>query len=423
MKNRGTLARLTGCLVAVVTIVGFAPLAHARKAKSLCVAPSSGSVSSSCFGTIRAALKHARSGDSITIAAGTYVENVHIGKNSKKGEKISLTITGAGAGSTIIDGGANGTVVSIFPQADVTLSGVTVQNGSAGGIAVRDGTLNLTNCAVTNNQTTGSGGGIDFAVSNHLPKTAPQLNIDNCTISGNTANGANAVFPCGGGLASNGSANIINSTISGNTALGGVSPERTLFYGSGGGLCLGGQTTIANTTISGNQATGNPTGGEPEGGGIIYDAPLVLNNVTVANNSVNFGIGKGGGIFGILGAAATVSNTILALNTAHDQLDCGGILGNLISQGHNLIQNNACDISGDTTTNILDEDPMLESLQLNAPGTTETQALMAGSPAIGAGAPGTNNSTGAGPQCLPTDQRGVTRPTDACDIGAYQTSM
>src|ERR1700731_3874074 len=122
MKNRGTLTRLTGCLVAAVAIAGFAPLAHAHKAKSLCVAPPSGSVNSSCFGTITAALKHAHSGDSIDIAAGTYVENIHIGKNSKKGEKITLTITGAGAGSTIIDGGGAGTVVSIYRQADVTLS-------------------------------------------------------------------------------------------------------------------------------------------------------------------------------------------------------------------------------------------------------------------------------------------------------------
>jgi len=413
MKNRGTLTRLTGCLVAIVTIAGFAPLAHARKARSLCVAPSSGSVSSSCFGTIRAALKHAHSGDSIDIAAGTYVENIHIGKNSKKGEKISLTITGAGAGSTIIDGGANGTVVSIFPQADVKLSGVTIQNGSASGIAVSDATLALSNCVVTNNQSTaGVGGGIDFDVSNHPPKKAPQLNIDNCSISNNTAEPIPG--SAGGGiLIGGGSATILNTTISGNSALGGTTTS--LGSGIGGGLDVGAPTTISNSTISGNQATGQ----EPWGGGINNGGTLVLNNVTITDNSADFGIGKGGGLF-TLDGPTTASNTIMAGNIARNQLDCGGTLN---SQGHVLIQNNACFIVGDTTTNVVGEDPMLGTLQLNAPGTTETQALMMGSPAIGAGAPGSNDSTGPGPQCLSTDQRGVTRPTDSCDIGAYQFSM
>lgn len=183
MNDRIALTRLTACLVAVVAIAGFPAFAHARKAQSLCVDASGGG---RCFPTIEAALKHVRSGDSIDVVAGTYLENIQIGVNSKKGRKIVLTITGAGPGSTIIDGGGEGTVVSIFPQAVVTLSGVTVQNGSASGIAVRDGTLNLANCVVTNNQATPTGGGIDFEVSNHPPK-ATQLNIDNCTINGNTA--------------------------------------------------------------------------------------------------------------------------------------------------------------------------------------------------------------------------------------------
>jgi hypothetical protein len=95
----------------------------------------------------------------------------------------------------------------------------------------------------------------------------------------------------------------------------------------------------------------------------------------------------------------------------------------LSSQGHNLIDYNGCVTSGDTATNIIGEDAMLGTLELNSPGATETQALLMGSLAIGAGAPGANDSTGVGPQCLPTDQRGVTRPTDACDIGAYQFSI
>jgi hypothetical protein len=399
MKNRGTLAELTACLVAVVAIAVCPSFADARPPRSICVNPSGGR---NCFKTIAAALKHAHSGDSIDIVAGTYVENIRIGKNSKKGEKISVSINGAGPGSTIIDGGAKGTVVSIS-QAAVLLTGVTIQNGSASGIAVHDGTLAVSNCSVTNNKATGSGGGIDFEVSNHPPKGTLQLHIDNTTISDNTTNAF------GGGLAINGgSSNIITSTISGNSSIG----------GNGGGVeIFSGEIAIANSTISGNQATG----GEPMGGGINCIGTLVLDNVTIANNSASTGIGKGGGLFS-LGCSATVANTIIAGNSAFygAQNDCGG---NLSSQGHNLIDYNGCVTSGDTATNIIGEDAMLGTLELNSPGATETQALLMGSLAIGAGAPGANDSTGVGPQCLPTDQRGVTRPTDACDIGAYQFSI
>jgi hypothetical protein len=407
--KRGTALLTIGLSVIAVT-AAFSPFAYAKKPATLCVGGGG-----KCFSTIQAALKKARSGDSIEIAAGTYTENVQIGKNSKKGEKISLMITGAGAGSTIIDGGGSGTVVSVFPQAVVSLSGVTIQNGSASGIVVIDGTLNLSNCVVTNNQVAGAmsaeGGGIDFEVSSPPPRITPQLNIDNCTISNNTASVTGSGSSAGGGIASGGATTIVNSTISGNSALGNVSGS-----GYGGGLANGGTTTIADSTISGNQATGM----EPQGGGIGSTAEtLILNNVTIADNTADFGIGKGGGLFA-LSETVTASNTIFAGNTAHEQADCGGIL---ISQGHNLIEDNACTIIGDTTTNILGEDPLLDPLALNAPGTTETQALMTGSPTIGTGAPGANDSTGAGPDCLPTDQRGVDRPTGACDIGAYQTSM
>jgi hypothetical protein len=67
-----------------------------------------------------------------------------------------------------------------------------------------------------------------------------------------------------------------------------------------------------------------------------------------------------------------------------------------------------------------DSNPMLQSLGLNSPGTTETQALAEGSPALKAGNPAKPN--GQDGHCLPTDQRGVTRPKGACDSGAFQLS-
>ena len=67
--------------------------------------------------------------------------------------------------------------------------------------------------------------------------------------------------------------------------------------------------------------------------------------------------------------------------------------------------------------------PLLGPLALNAPGTTPTLALQAGSAAIDAG----NTAACAGPLVNNVDQRGVARPIDGddmpgtvCDMGAYE---
>src|SRR5439155_19836759 len=83
--------------------------------------------------TIGYAITQSVSGDTISVAAGTYAERVVIHR--------SLTIAGAGSASTIVDGGAGGTVVTIgAPAASlvVKISRLTIQNGQApsgGGIS------------------------------------------------------------------------------------------------------------------------------------------------------------------------------------------------------------------------------------------------------------------------------------------------
>ena len=73
-----------------------------------------------------------------------------------------------------------------------------------------------------------------------------------------------------------------------------------------------------------------------------------------------------------------------------------------------------CTISGDTTGNITGSDPNLGSLADNG-GTTETHALLIGSPAIDAG----DDGAAPGP-----DQRGVDRPQGThTDMGAYELAQ
>jgi hypothetical protein len=63
-------------------------------------------------------------------------------------------------------------------------------------------------------------------------------------------------------------------------------------------------------------------------------------------------------------------------------------------------------------------DPLLGSLQMNG-GSTDTQALLVGSPAIEAGETGACTDIDGDPFIF--DQRGVSRPKGpACDIGAFE---
>jgi hypothetical protein len=190
---------------------------------------------------------------------------------------------------------------------------------------------------------------------------------------------------------------IQSSTISGNTTSG----------DNGAGILAGGTVTIANCTISGNQILFNPLA-ITEGGGIYVFGNLDLNNDTIANNVAD----KGGGIENL--GAITASNTIIADNTASYGYgpDCAGPL---TSSSYDL-STTECFIGG---TGDVVADPLLGPLTVNPPGLNATQALLTGSPAIGAGAP--TIGTISGPGCASNDERGVRRVAGACDIGAYQS--
>src|SRR5579862_5312776 len=82
-------------------LLGFAPrtvvfataLSIPAIAANLCVNPGG---TGACYSSIQTAVNHAAANDTINVAAGTYHEGVVIGK--------PLSLLGAGAGSSIIDG-------------------------------------------------------------------------------------------------------------------------------------------------------------------------------------------------------------------------------------------------------------------------------------------------------------------------------
>ena len=374
--------------------------AGALAAATLCVNPGG---TGGCSATVQAAIDAAVDGDTIGIAAGTYVENPSVPENRV------LTLQGAGAGSTFIDGSDLGGVLLVRHRAAVTISGVTLQNGPSG-IAANGGefvTIDITDSTIT-----GNAGSPRFGYGILLP--AGRLSVARCTIGDFNPGGAilnqrgRATITdttlgdtTGGGcglFADGGVTTVVDSTIRGNAGLG-----------TGGGICARGSAKVLliSSTVSGNSDAG-------AGGGIRVSerAFVKVASSTIASNSAGM---SGGGIRNDgPRSRIRVHNTILADNTAGDGSDdCSGVLR---SRRYNLIESTSGCTVAVRDEDIVGVDPMLASLAANG-GPTETHALLAGSAAIDAANPAP--ADGRVSHCPPTDQRGTAR-NGRCDIGAYE---
>jgi len=363
--------------------------------------------------TLRAAIMEANAlvgADTVTLPTGTYQltmggrdDAAHAGDLDITDD---LTINGAGADTTFIDGGGIDRVFDVKLGSTLEISGVTVQSGRSdwGGGILNEGTLTLTDSTKRDNIALTGGG-----VYNN-----GNLNVINSTISGNTTNSG------GGGIRNDGTVTLTDSTIRDNTAPAGGGIQNTnrgtltITNGTvsgnlagvyGGGIQNSGTLTITNSTVSANSGT--------DAGGISNTGTLTLINSTVSGNAAD----QGGGIKNTVldcgpemcpPGVTTMVNTIIAGNTATGSPDCD----ELTSLGHNVIgRSSGCSFSP-TTGDLVDVDPKLGLLADNG-GPTFTYALLPDSPAIDAG------DDGAAPA---RDQRGVPRSQGAAsDIGAFES--
>jgi CSLREA domain-containing protein len=231
---------------------------------------------------------------------------------------------------------------------------------------------------------------------NGIDRVVQVLPTGNLTASGLTIRDGRT-GQSGAGIRNEGSLNISSATVTGN--------ESTASFGGGIANTSTGTLVLTNVTISGNRAE-NDSGGIDQGPG----GQANLNNVTITGNTADTN-GNGGGGGGLV-AKGTVNlrNTIIAGNKDFSEPGVGAspnCSGGPISRGNNLIADGTGCGFASRNGDQINVKPLLGPLANNG-GSTFTHALLAGSPAINAGAKGDT----------PTDQRGV--PRKAADIGAYE---
>ncbi len=287
------------------------------------------------------------------------------------------------------------------PNGLLTLQGCEIKDnvahvgGTAGLYVGNSGSVSISNCQFSGNQSYHGGGGM-YAYS-------PSVVIRDSTFRSNSVALSTG---SGGGLMSdlyNGTTVVERCTVTGNQ-----SPN------TGGGMHLrGSAVTVIQCTVYGNVAGTN-------GGGVcVYDGTPRFYNSTIASNRLTAASGVGGGIYNVYG------NNVLSSSIVAGNMAAGGgadIGGGATVEDHNLIGNNANSgiIAGQPNANgsyVGTAGSPLDA-QLLPPadngGPTWTCELLRGGPAI---------DHGSNPLNLATDQRAgkYTRQHGAAvDIGAFE---
>ncbi len=309
-----------------------------------------------------------------------------------------ISLQGAGAASTIIDGNGLDRVLHVETGRTAALSGLTLRGGflvdDAGGGLYNEGTVTLYRVTVRDNDadiTAGQGGGVQ--------------NSGLMTITESTIGPNNTAYYCGG-LCVTGSTWVERSTIFGNHGE------------AGGGIYIDSARSLVliDTTISLNTSAGSGGGLYNVGTVNAYNSSIVFNGA----DSGNVGSGLGGGVNN--SGTFNIRNTLLAGNNkgnvSYD--DC---YGTLHTYGNNLFTSaSPCTLIPEDggSLGVLNSVFLLGPLTDNG-GPTPTHALLLGSNAIDGGDPtfGCTNYFG---QTIATDQRGLARSLGArCDIGALES--
>ncbi|MEN3315198.1 MAG: hypothetical protein V7605_1432 [Acidimicrobiaceae bacterium] len=242
--------------------------------------------------TIQAGIDRvASNGGMVTVAAGTYRENIDF-----HGKAVKVTSVG-GPASTVIDGGDKDTVVSIVSGEgrSSVLEGFTIRNGGGspigGGIYIGNSAPTITGNVVTHNL-----GAFGVGIQVYWGAALIQDNSvsDNHQIQGSSGGRGGGVS-----LLGDARAEVVGNLIENNSD------------SAGGGMSISGAgAVVRDNTIRRNSALN-------EGGGVIMNATDVAftQNLVVDNSASE----RGGGMYGTVRAtqgASVVNNTFAANRSA-----------------------------------------------------------------------------------------------------------
>jgi hypothetical protein len=410
-------SRLWRSLVAPLLAV-FVLLASAAAAQASTITVNTTSdatpAAGECSGTagdcsLRQAVDAAQTGDTVQLPAGDYSLTLGTDLDVTK----SLTIEGDTTSDTTINGSQNsGTneygetarILQVDYPATVTIQNVTF----TGGVDERDarclngcdsvldadggGALFNNDAAVTLEDVAFTGNVSSAPIGGAVSTAYGTLTMNNVSFTNNSSGVAGALFVRGGTVTGDG------ITFEG---------DRTTCCEGGAAYLYGGATvTLENTTVvdsAGLDGTPAIANGQ---------ATLTLDNDTLSDNPSDVQTDTS--------ATTTAENTIFGTEggpacepAAREDETNGGRTGPAITSdgGSNVDEGSSCALKA--ASDFSNVDPKLAPIADNS-GPTRTEALLAGSPALGD--PASSN-------CPPQDQRGVARPDGNCDIGAFEAVL
>ena len=327
-------------------------------------------------------------GDTVNFATGTYSLTATLAVSLAG----SLTLQGESGATPVISGGNLVQVISIASGSNVTINGLTIENGYSSGPAAgigNAGTLKIENSTVTNNKDVDGVSSASAGLYNTGTAT-----VTNSTFSSNNDN--NSQWGSAIDSSTGATISISGSTFSSNLDNGGCN------CGAGGALSIAGSASITYSTFYSNQTTGGNGGAIVDGG--TSGTLTLIGDTFVGNSSAS--LAGGYDVNTYPGMTLAPSATIFA--------DAGAckVYGTLHDYGYNAARSGSACVNGatgDITDTGLPGD--LGSLANNG-GPTLSVKPNTGAPEIGAIA---NATSGL---CPEIDQTGAKSNDENCTIGS-----
>lgn len=386
--------------------------------------------------TVGHAVSQAAANDVIEVASGRYPEHsLTVG--------VSVTIEGAGAAATVIDGQHQGQVMLVEPGATVALAGLTIANGRSPGHAgavENSGTLSLIHDRFVDDRAADPGG----AIVNYTTITAM---VDDAFTGDGSARYGGAVANFGsialgsgdtftnnvahigaGAIENDGSiTSLDDSSFTANKAgfAGAVDNSGTIgdlsrdtfwrnsvsgYAGAVENVLAATISRVANDTFADNSVSD----GLGQGGALEQDGESaigLLANDTIIHNHATIG----GGVDNNSSTVESATGVIIAFNSGKQGANCENFNSRMTDSGYNLESDavGSCGFSAGAH-DLVGVNPLLRPLGSYG-GPTLTAPPWPSSPVI------TDGATG---HCaVADDQRGVPRPQPAggrCGIGAVE---